>query len=159
MNAIQFTLNGKPVSTTVRADAPAVDLIREIFGLMGTKIGCSIGRCGACTILVDGKSVNACLLMAWKLNGAEVITIEGLATLREGRVAIDSFSRGNAFQCGYCASGMMMALTAQLIRMPQSGSDDIREALGGNICRCTGYQSILRAAHDTVAALNAGKNS
>jgi carbon-monoxide dehydrogenase small subunit len=152
---LRFRLNGVMIETRARPDMHVVDLLREELGLMGAKIGCGIGRCGACTIIVNGKAVNACLLMAYRLEGADVITIEGLATLAEGRIVMDAFTRGNAFQCGYCAPGMTLAMTALLLGASQPDEADIREALGGNICRCTGYLSILRAAFDAVEDLKA----
>lgn len=150
---LSFRLNGLNVETRVRPDMHVVDLLREIFGLMGVKIGCGIGRCGACTVIVNGRALSACLLMAYRLEGADVVTVEGLGALPEGRAVIDAFSRGNAFQCGYCAPGMTLAMTALLLHAPLSGEEEIREALGGNICRCTGYLSILRAAADAVESL------
>lgn len=148
---IRFVLNGDPVEIAARPDERFVDLLRDRLGLPGAKVGCGIGRCGSCTVLVDGVAMNGCLLPAYRLEGRNVTTIEGLGRLAEGRAVMSAFSEGNAFQCGYCAPGFTLAMTALLLREAAPDEADIREALGGHICRCTGYHSILRAAAEAVA--------
>lgn len=148
---IVLTVNGEPVELDVAADERLVDILRERLHIMGPKVGCRIGRCGVCTVLVNGKSMNGCLVMAYRLNGAEVHTAEGLHLLPEGKAVIGAFTEGNAFQCGYCAPGMAVSMTSLLLAVNEIDDAAIREGLGGNICRCTGYHSILRAARDAVA--------
>ncbi len=151
---IRFVLNGEPVEIAARPDDRFVDLLRDRLSLPGAKVGCGIGRCGSCTVLVDDVAMNGCLLLAYRLEGRKVTTIEGLGSLPEGRAVMAAFSEGNAFQCGYCAPGFTLAMTALLMRETMPDEADIREALGGHVCRCTGYHSILRAAAD--AALKCG---
>jgi len=141
---IQFKLNGVPAQ--IAADAMLLTYLREDIGATATKIGCDIGRCGACTVLRDGAPINACLVMGWQIERAEITTITGLETQPAGRVLIKAMEIENGFQCGYCAPGVMMSLTGLL--SVESLPDDamIEEALEGNICRCTGYHSILRGA-------------
>ncbi|MBU2935561.1 MULTISPECIES: (2Fe-2S)-binding protein [Pacificibacter] len=141
---IQFKLNGVPAQ--IAADAMLLTYLREDIGATATKIGCDIGRCGACTVLRDGAPINACLVMGWQIEHAEITTITGLETQPAGRVLIKAMEIENGFQCGYCAPGVMMSLTGLL--SVESLPDDamIEEALEGNICRCTGYHSILRGA-------------
>ncbi|KAB7741736.1 2Fe-2S iron-sulfur cluster binding domain-containing protein [Parvibaculum sedimenti] len=145
---IRFVLNGEPVEMDARPDERFVDLLRDRLGLPGAKVGCGIGRCGSCTVIIDDVAMNGCLLPAYKLEGRRITTVEGLGSLPEGRAVILAFSEGNAFQCGYCAPGFTVAMTALLMREDVPDEADIREALGGHVCRCTGYHSILRAAAD-----------
>jgi len=142
----RFRLNGVEQVLRVAADARLIDLIRERFGLMATKAACRIGRCGSCLVLMNGHAVNSCLLMAWQIEGADIISPEALAALPEGRVVREALVAEVAFQCGYCAPGFAVALTALLRRRPDAEEGEIRTALGGNLCRCTGYSSILRGA-------------
>jgi aerobic-type carbon monoxide dehydrogenase small subunit (CoxS/CutS family) len=143
---IRFRLNG--VDQTIRAPAEArlVDLLRENFALMAAKTACRIGRCGSCLVLMNGNAVNACLLMAWQIEGADIFSPEALDVFPEGRAVREGFVTEVAFQCGYCAPGFTVALTALLRRHPEANESQIRAALGGNLCRCTGYSSILRGA-------------
>ncbi|SFJ10204.1 (2Fe-2S)-binding protein [Celeribacter neptunius] len=141
---IRFTLNGQPAE--IAPDAMLLATLRENIGATGTKAGCEIGRCGACTVLCDGAPMNACLLMGWQIEGSEITTIEGIGTLAAGAVLIRAMEIENGFQCGYCAPGVMMSLTGLLSRDPAPSDAGLEEALEGNICRCTGYHSILRGA-------------
>jgi carbon-monoxide dehydrogenase small subunit len=143
---LRFTLNGEAVEIESRPDARLIDLLRDRLGLTGAKVGCDIGRCGACMVLVDGNAVNGCLVMAYRLEGATIVTAEALDLLAEGRAARAGLSIENAFQCGYCAPGMTVSLTAVLIREPLAQEQGVREGLAGNLCRCTGYHSIIRGA-------------
>lgn len=153
---IRFVLNGEPVEIDARPDDRLVDLLRDRLCLPGAKVGCGIGRCGSCTVLVDDVAMNGCLLPAYRLEGRRVTTIEGLGGLPEGKAVMSAFSEGNAFQCGYCAPGFSVAMAALLIRDNAPNEATIREALGGHVCRCTGYHSILRAAADAVAKCGKG---
>jgi len=142
--SLAFTLNG--ASAVIDAERPLLDFLREGAGLMGTKPGCEIGRCGACTVLLDGAAYNACLLAGWQVAGRVVTTIEALETLAVGRALIRGMEEENGFQCGYCAPGVMMTLAGVLSAEPRADEAALRRALTGNICRCTGYHSILRGA-------------
>jgi len=143
---IECTLNGAAAACEAPADMSLADLLRDHWGLMSVKTACAIGRCGACLVFVDGRPVNACLLMAWQLEGRVILTAEGLDTIPEARIVRDALAAENAFQCGYCAPGFVVALTALLCEQPSAGEPDIRRALEGNLCRCSGYHSILRGA-------------
>jgi carbon-monoxide dehydrogenase small subunit len=149
----QFRLNGAAHVLRVASDLRLIDLIRERFGLMAAKAACRIGRCGSCLVLIDGRAVNACLMMAWQLDGADVVTPEGLDALAEGRAVRAALEMEVAFQCGYCAPGFTVALTALFCGDPAPREPAIRAALAGNLCRCTGYLSILRGAATACAAL------
>jgi len=152
---IDFTCNGRPASVEARPDARALDLLRDLLGLTGTKEGCGRGECGACTILLDGEPVNACLLYAAKLQGRRVETIEGLASA-DGKLhpIQEAFLEEGAVQCGYCTPGMVLSAKALLERDPTPDVAAIEEALSGNFCRCTGYAKIVKAVQR--AALTAG---
>jgi carbon-monoxide dehydrogenase small subunit len=143
---IEFTCNGEMKKVDVPADMRALDLLRDVLGLTGTKEGCGKGECGACTILLDGKPVNSCLLYAPKLNGRKVQTIEGVAK-KDGKLnpIQEAFIEEGAVQCGFCTPGMILSSKALLEHNPQPGEKEIEEALSGNICRCTGYTRIIKA--------------
>ncbi len=143
---IAFCLNGRPVSTSIDGDLRAIDLLREGFRLTGVKEGCGRGECGACTILLDGRPVNACLLLAAKLDGCEVLTIEGLASPEGTLHPLQSaFLEAGAVQCGFCTPGMILAAKSLLDTCPDPSEEEIARALSGNFCRCTGYSKIIKA--------------
>ncbi len=143
---IEFVCNGKNVVVDAAGDMRALDVLRDLLGLTGTKEGCGRGECGACTILLDDEPVNACLLYAAKLQGRRVETIEGLAD-GQGKLhpIQEAFLDEGAVQCGYCTPGMVLAAKALLRRSPHPDVPAIEEALAGNFCRCTGYAKIVRA--------------
>jgi carbon-monoxide dehydrogenase small subunit len=143
---IEFTCNGEMRKVDVPADMRAIDLFRDVLGLTGAKEGCGRGECGACTILLDGKPVNSCLLYAPKLNGRRVQTIEGI-TEKDGKLSSiqEAFIEGGAVQCGFCTPGMILSSKALLEKNSKPGEKEIEEALSGNICRCTGYTKIIKA--------------
>jgi carbon-monoxide dehydrogenase small subunit len=143
---IRFRLNGSDHLIEVAPDTRLVDILREEIGLRATKSGCSIGRCGACTVLMNGQPVNGCLVMAWQLQDAEITSPEGLDAFEPARIVKAALAEENSFQCGYCAPGFTMALTALFVENPRATEPDILTALEGNICRCTGYHSIIRGA-------------
>jgi carbon-monoxide dehydrogenase small subunit len=145
-STVRFRLNGEERMVRAPADTRLVDLLRERFGLTAAKASCRIGRCGSCLVLLNGNAVNACLIMAWQIEGADVISAEALSSLPEGRVVREALVAEVAFQCGYCAPGFAVALTALLLQARNADDAAIRAALEGNICRCTGYSSILRGA-------------
>jgi len=151
--AVRFLLNGRLVERHAPPDARLVSMLRDDLALTATKLACGIGRCGACMVLLDGRPANACLLMAWRIEGREVVTAEGLAALPEAEAVRAALAGESAFQCGYCAPGVTVALVALFRRDGQAGEPEIRAALEGNICRCTGYHSILRGALAAAARL------
>ncbi|MBN1835554.1 MAG: (2Fe-2S)-binding protein [Spirochaetales bacterium] len=147
---LEFTCNGEAVRLEADGAMRALDLLRDRLGLTGTKEGCGRGECGACTILLDGVAVNSCLLYAAKLQGREVLTIEGLAQGERLHPLQEAFLDEGAVQCGYCTPGMILSAKALLDRRAGPGvgeitDEEIAEALSGNICRCTGYGKILKA--------------
>ncbi len=143
---VRFRLDGDDVALDCDDDTRLTDILRERMERTETKIACSIGRCGACTVLMDGRAVNACLLMAYQLDGREIVTADGLESHPLGAAIRAGLAEENAFQCGYCAPGFSVALVALLSDNPRADEDAIRAGLEGNICRCTGYHSILRGA-------------
>jgi carbon-monoxide dehydrogenase small subunit len=143
---LSFKLNDQDISIQVLPDALLVDVIRENLGLTGTKIGCRAGECGACTILLDGVPLNACLLPALKALGRSVVTIEGLAKGDDQLdVVQESFMNEGAVQCGFCTPGMIINAKDLLNREPDPSEDDIKHAISGVLCRCTGYNKIVQA--------------
>ncbi|HXM84305.1 MAG TPA: (2Fe-2S)-binding protein [Stellaceae bacterium] len=143
---VDLTVNGKSRSATVPARLTLVDFLRETLNLTGTHTGCEHGVCGACTVLLDGEPVRSCLLFAVQADGAQIVTVEGLAPDAEGlSVLQDSFCELHALQCGFCTSGMLIAAHALLTRDTDPSEEKIREAIGGNLCRCTGYKQIVEA--------------
>ena len=143
---LNFRLNGQDTSLETAPDRRLIDLLREDLGNTSAKKACSIGRCGACMVLVDAVAMNACLLMAWQVEGREVVTPDGLEELAEARFVRQGLIEENAFQCGYCAPGFTVTITALLMQTSRPDEEDFRAALSGNLCRCTGYHSILRGA-------------
>ena len=151
---IRFTLNGAGVALDAPPDTALTTLLREGLATTGTKLGCGIGRCGACMVLLDGQAVNGCLLMGWQVTGRSVITIEGVNDLPVAAAVKAGLTRANAFQCGYCAPGVVMTLVALFGAEPLADENRIAAALTGNLCRCTGYHSILRGALAARALIN-----
>jgi carbon-monoxide dehydrogenase small subunit len=151
---LEFVCNGATVAIEAPEDMRALDLLRDLLGLTGTKEGCGRGECGACTILLDGETVNACLLYAPKLQGRRVETIEGMAG-RDGRLhpIQEAFLVEGAVQCGYCTPGMLLSAKALLSRNRHPSVAEIEEALSGNFCRCTGYVKIVKAVQRASEAL------
>lgn len=144
--SIHFTVNGMQQDVAVRAHATLLDVLREQLGLMGTHEGCRMGECGACTVLMDGKAVNACLVLAPDAEGRVIITVEGLAENGALTALQRAFVEYGAVQCGYCTAGMLMTATAFLEARPETINErTVREALAGNLCRCTGYAKIVCA--------------
>ena len=152
---IQFTLNGKHYSEAVETRFSLADMLREQLDMTGTHLGCEHGVCGACTVLCDGEPVRACLMLGVQANGKEIITIEGLADGDELSPIQTAFRKHHGLQCGYCTPGFLTTLTAFLRDNPDPTEREIREAISGNICRCTGYQNIVAAAMDAAEAMRA----
>jgi carbon-monoxide dehydrogenase small subunit len=143
--AMELSVNGQRVQTSVEGSETLLDCLRSHVGLTGTKKGCDQGDCGACTVLVDGIPVNACLMLASEASGREITTIEGLAQGDELHPLQEAFISHNAVQCGFCTPGMVLATTALLDRTPRPSETEIKRALGGHLCRCTGYNKIMEA--------------
>lgn len=142
---IQFTINGENKQLDIPAGITALELIRDRLALKGTKEGCGIGECGACTIVVDGRAVNACLMFAAQLDGREVLTVEGLAQSGDLHPIQEAFTEKHAVQCGFCTPGLLMSTSALLAERPRPNRGEIVKAISGNLCRCTGYHSIMEA--------------
>ena len=153
---IRFTLNGKKTQVDCASDRRVVDILREDFGLTGTKEGCGSGECGACTILVDDQNRLSCLMLAAQLEGRTITSIEGLAGESRPHPIQEAFAKHGAVQCGYCTPGMVLAASALLRRNPDPTREQIREALSGNLCRCTGYQKIVDAVESAARVMNHG---
>jgi len=142
---IKFTLNGKMIEVETPAHWTLLRLLREKLGLTGTKEGCGIGECGACTVLLDNIPVNSCLILAPKVEGRSVETVEGLGSKDALHPLQKSFVDHGAVQCGFCTPGIMMSSKALLERNAHPTQDEIKEAISGHLCRCTGYQQIIEA--------------
>ncbi|HEX4658978.1 MAG TPA: (2Fe-2S)-binding protein [Streptosporangiaceae bacterium] len=156
---VALTVNGERRRLRVEPRKTLADALREDLALTGTHLGCEHGVCGACTVLVDGEAVRSCLLFAVQANGAEVTTIEGL-TPADGSLSQvqQAFRDCHGLQCGFCTPGFIVSATAFLAGHPQPSEEEIREGLAGNLCRCTGYQGIVRAVRQAAAA-QAGERS
>jgi len=142
---ISLIVNGDHLTMTVKASALLVDVLRDQLNLTGTKRGCKLGNCGSCTVLVDGKPVDSCLVLAVEVDGREITTIEGVAHSEKLDKIQESFIDNAAVQCGYCTSGMILSAKALLTRNPHPTEAEVRRAIAGNLCRCTGYVNIVKA--------------
>jgi aerobic carbon-monoxide dehydrogenase small subunit len=140
---VQMTVNGTSYSATVEPRKTLADVLRDDFELTGTHIGCEHGVCGACTVLIDGEAARSCLTFAVQVRGSEITTIEGLAEDGVLNPLQEAMRDSHGFQCGFCTPGFLMQITALLKENPTPSEPEIREALSGNVCRCTGYQSIV----------------
>lgn len=154
---LRFRLNGKTVLLDAEPDGRLSDILREDLGLTASKNGCGIGRCGACMVLMNRQAVNGCLVMAWQLQDAEIISPEGLDDLDIARTVKAGLVQENAFQCGYCAPGFTISLVSLLGERPDATEADVLTALEGNICRCTGYHSIIRGALNAIDQIRASQ--
>ena len=152
---VRVTVNGEPMEGLVEPRKNLADFLRQDLELTGTHVGCEHGVCGACTVLLDGEAVRSCLTFAAQADGADVRTVEGLATGGRLHPIQAAFHEHFALQCGYCTPGILMTVVDLLQRLPDPSRDDIRRELAGNICRCTGYQAIVDAVADAAARLRA----
>jgi 2-furoyl-CoA dehydrogenase 2Fe-2S iron sulfur subunit len=153
-HTVRFTLNGRPVAAEAEPRMLLTDFLRYELGATGTHVGCEHGVCGACTVEIDGVPARACLTLAVQADGATIRTVEGLAP-EPGRLSVlqDAFRRHHALQCGFCTAGILMSLDSYLRREPDPSEDEVREFLGGHLCRCTGYVPIMAAAMDAAKRL------
>jgi len=142
---LSFRLNGKAYSIETQDNRRMVDVLREDLHLTGTKEGCGVGECGACTVVIDGSAVTSCLVYAGQMQGADILTVEGLSETEIGSILQRCFVEGDAVQCGFCTPGFLMSAYALLLKNPKPTRDEIREAVAGNLCRCTGYVPIINA--------------
>ena len=152
---VKLTVNGKPVSVTIDPRTLLVQLIRENLGLTGTHVGCDTAQCGACTIHMNGRAIKSCSILALQAEGAEITTIEGLSAGGQLHPMQEAFRDCHALQCGFCTPGMVMSAVQLLQDHPQPTEAQIREGLDGNICRCTGYQNIVRAVRQVAEGAQA----
>ena len=142
---ISLELNNQKVKTNVSSSQRLIDWLRNDMGLTGTKEGCGEGECGACTVLLDGKPINSCLILMGQVNGKKIVTIEGIREEAIGKKLIDSFIHHGAVQCGFCTPGMIMAAVPLIQENRPLMSNEIKQGMAGNLCRCTGYVKIIEA--------------
>ena len=151
---VNLTVNGRPAAYEVEPRQLLVEFLRETLGLSGTHIGCDEGICGACTVEIDGHTAKSCMVLAAQLDGASVVTIEGVATNGSLTDVQEAFRTTHGLQCGYCTPGMVMSVRALLERVVEPTEAEARAALAGNLCRCTGYQNILLAVQEAAIGRN-----
>jgi aerobic carbon-monoxide dehydrogenase small subunit len=154
---VAVTVNGAAREADVEPRTLLVYLLRETLGLTGTNVGCDTSSCGSCTVMLDGESVKSCTLLAAQADGREITTIEGMADGDAMHPLQDSFHRNHGLQCGYCTPGMIMAAASFLMENPTPTEEDVREALEGNLCRCTGYQNIVTSILDAAGSMSGAK--
>ena len=142
---IQFNLNGNDVSVTADPNKRLVDFLREDMGMTSVKEGCGEGECGACTIIYNGKAVTSCLMLAGQADGSTIVTLEGVSENGQLNYIQQAFVDAGAVQCGYCTPGMVLSAKALLDKKPDATDEEIRRAMSGNLCRCTGYSKIIKA--------------
>lgn len=151
---LHVTINKKPHTMEVNPNLRLLDLLRDVLGLTGTKEGCGVGECGACTVIMNGQLVDSCLVLAGQVDGAEIITIEGVhGENGELHPIQQAFIDKGAVQCGYCTPGMVLSAKALLDQKPEPTLEEIKEGISGNLCRCTGYQQIIEAVQDAAVRL------
>jgi len=148
---VSLTVNGVPYEALVEPRMLLVDFLRHELRLPGTHVGCEHGVCGACTILMDGRAVRSCLMLAVQADGANLMTVEGLSPRGQLDPLQEAFIEGHGLQCGFCTPGFLMSLCELLQHNPNPSDEEIKETLGGNLCRCTGYQQIMDSVHIAIA--------
>jgi carbon-monoxide dehydrogenase small subunit len=156
LRQVSMTVNGRVVGREVPVRLTLADFLRDWVGLSGTHLGCEQGICGACTILLDGEAVRSCLLLAVQANGKAVTTVEGLSYGDDLTPLQEAFHLRHALQCGFCTAGMLVTATALLRETPDPDEATVREAIGGNLCRCTGYSGIVHAILDAAKQMSSG---
>jgi aerobic carbon-monoxide dehydrogenase small subunit len=154
---VSVTVNGVAREAEVEPRTLLVYFLREALGLTGTNVGCDTSSCGSCTVLLDGESVKSCTLLAVQAEGLEVTTIEGIAADGQMHPIQDAFHRNHGLQCGYCTPGMIMAAASFLQETPNPTDEQVRESLEGNLCRCTGYQNIVKSILDAAGTMSGAK--
>jgi len=151
---IKFVLNNEEIEHEIRSNGTLLSMLRDDFDMTGAKEGCGAGECGSCTVLLDGKAVNACLILAVEIEGSTVVTIEGLSKGMELHELQKAFVDNGALQCGYCTPGMILSAKALLDENPHPTEQEIKTALSGNLCRCTGYKKIVEAVQEVANMMN-----
>lgn len=154
---VKVTVNGQVYEKQVEPRLLLSDFLRHDLGLMGTHVGCEHGMCGACTVLFDGEPVRSCLIFAVQANGHEVKTVESLGTPEKMHPIQEAFHEKHGLQCGFCTPGILMTVVPFLEQNPHPTEDEIREAIDGNICRCTGYEKIIESVEEAAKKMSAGK--
>ncbi len=154
MIPLQLTINGQPHTLEVEPHLTLLEVIRDNLRMSGTKEGCSTGHCGACTVLVNGQPISACLMLAAEADGQHISTVEGLATNGKLHPVQEAFVQHGGLQCGYCTAGMIISAVALLDRNPRPTEKEIRFNLAGNLCRCTGYHKIVQAVQQAAEVMN-----
>lgn len=149
---LKFTINGRRHTLEIKPEARLLDILRDQLGLTGAKEGCGEGECGTCTVIMDKEAVNSCLVLACQARGKEILTVEGLAQNGELDRLQQSFIENGAIQCGYCTPGMLMSAKALLMHNPSPTAEEIKTALAGNLCRCTGYVNLIKAVQGAAKA-------
>ncbi|HEX5367380.1 MAG TPA: (2Fe-2S)-binding protein [Acidimicrobiales bacterium] len=152
VHEVELTVNGSPVAGRVEARRTLADFLRDDLGLTGTHLGCEHGVCGACTVLVDGEPARSCLMLAVQAGGADVVTVEGLAPDGQMGPLQQAMLESHGFQCGFCTPGFLVQISALLAELPHPTETEIREALSGNICRCTGYGRLVAAVQQVAVS-------
>ncbi len=147
---ISFKLNGEKVSIDIESNDVLLDILRYKLGIKSPKVGCDRGDCGTCTVIMNGKTVRSCLVLAVEAHGAEIVTLEGANSRKWTQRLQKKFHEKNSFQCGFCAPGVILSATELLEKNPKPTTRDIKEAIAGNLCRCTGYEPIIAAIEETV---------
>jgi len=147
---IEFKLNGDIKRVTVEANDVLLDVLRYKLGIKSPKVGCDRGDCGTCTVIMNGKTVRSCLVLAVEAHGADIVTLEGANSRKWTQRLQKKFHEKNSFQCGFCAPGVILSATELLEKNPKPSTRDIKEAIAGNLCRCTGYEPIIAAIEETV---------
>lgn len=153
MPTVSLTVNGRPAQGQVEGRTLLVEFIRETLGLTGTHVGCDTSQCGACVVQVDGVSVKSCTMLAAEVEGAEVLTVEGLARDGDLHPMQAAFNEHHGLQCGFCTPGMLMSSMDLVARTASPSEDEVRDWLEGNLCRCTGYHNIVKAVQSAAAAM------
>lgn len=153
MTDVTLIVNGEARKASVPPETTLLELLRSSFGLTGAKLGCDAGDCGACTVIVDGMAVNACLMLAFQAEGREVLTIEGLARMDRLHPIQEAFENRASLQCGFCGPGAILSAKALLDEIPDPSAHQIRDALAGNLCRCTGYTKMIEAVQEAARKL------
>jgi carbon-monoxide dehydrogenase small subunit len=153
VSEVTIIVNGVPRTASVPAETTLLQLLRDYFQLTGAKLGCDVGDCGACTVLVDGMAVNSCLMLAGQVDGRHVLTIEGLATKDRLHPLQTAFEENGALQCGFCGPGVILSAKALLDQNPNPSPHEVRDALAGNLCRCTGYAKMVEAVQDAARTM------
>jgi carbon-monoxide dehydrogenase small subunit len=152
--SIKTTINARTYELNVAPNMTLLDLLRDVLGLTGTKRGCEVGECGACTVLMNGQAVNSCLVLVPQVDGQEILTVEGLAQREKLHSLQESFLDHDAVHCGFCTPGMLMSAKDLLDHTPNPSEGETRAAISGNLCRCSGYQQIVDAIRETKAVEN-----